>query len=131
MTADDGLFQFEDIPLEEARLMGRGPRMEPLLYATLTKKMQALSGDAVRIHLGSEIRPERMRRYIQRIAHELGVPVTVRRVAGGVIFWRATQEEQQQAQEMARRLQNARQQRSTHSKGRQRRGTRPGRRRRT
>jgi hypothetical protein len=102
--------------------------MEPLLYATLTKKIQALSGDAVRIHLGSEIRPERMRRSIQRIAHELTIPVTVGRVSGSVIFWRATEAEQQQAQEMARRLQNARQHRSTQSKGRQRRGTRPGRR---
>ena len=34
---------FEDIPLEEARLMGRGSRMDPLLYGTLRKKIQALS----------------------------------------------------------------------------------------
>jgi hypothetical protein len=78
MTADDGPFQFEEIPLEEARLMGRAPRMEPLLYDTL------------------------------RMAHELGVPVMVRRVAGGVIFWRATEAEREQAQDMAQRLQNAR-----------------------
>jgi hypothetical protein len=63
--------------------------MEHMLYDTLTKKIQALSTDAVRVRLGPEIRPERMRRYIQRIAHELGVPVTIRRVAGGVIFWRS------------------------------------------
>src|SRR5262245_29119933 len=37
-------FEFEDIPLEEARLMGRGPRMEHTLYGTLTKKIQALAG---------------------------------------------------------------------------------------
>jgi hypothetical protein len=95
--------------------------MEPLLYATLTKKMQALSGDAVRIHLGSEIRPERMRRYIQRIAHELGVPVTVRRVAGGVIFWRSSDEDMQQAQEVGKRLQGTRQKRSRARGGRRRR----------
>ena len=117
-------FEFEDIPLEEARLMGRGPRMEHTLYATLTTKIQALSEDAVRVRLGPKIRPERMRRYIQRIAHELTIPVTIRRVEGGVIFWRATEEEQQQAQEMARRLQNALQHRSTPSKGRQRGTTR-------
>jgi hypothetical protein len=69
-----------------------------------------------------------MRRYIQRMAHELGIPVTIRRVEGGVIFWRATEEEQQQAQAVASRLQRARQQRSTQSKGRQRRGTRARRR---
>jgi len=28
-------FQFEDVPLDEARRMGRGPRMEPMLYDTL------------------------------------------------------------------------------------------------
>jgi hypothetical protein len=127
MTAEDGPFQFEDIPLEEARLMGRAPRMEPLLYDTLRKKIQALRSEATRVRLGPEITQRRMRNYILRIAHELGVPVMVRRVAGGVIFWRATEEERQQAQEMARRLQNARQHRSTQSKGRQLRRTRPGR----
>ena len=30
---------FEDIPLEDARRMGRGPRMEPLLYDTLRQKI--------------------------------------------------------------------------------------------
>jgi hypothetical protein len=33
-------FQFEDIPLDDARRMGRGPRMEPLLYDTLRHKIQ-------------------------------------------------------------------------------------------
>ena len=32
-------FQFEDVPLDEARRMGRGPRMEPMLYDTLRQKM--------------------------------------------------------------------------------------------
>ena len=128
MAQQPPTFEFEDIPLEDARRMGRGPRMEHMLYDTLTKKIQALAADAVRVHLGPEIRPERMRRYIQRMAHELGIPVTIRRVAGGVIFWRATEEERQQAQAVASRLQSARQQRSTQSKGRQRRGTRARRR---
>ena len=128
MAQQPPTFEFEGIPLEDARRMGRGPRMEHMLYDTLTKKIQALAADAVRVHLGPEIRPERMRRYIQRMAHELGIPVTIRRVAGGVIFWRATEEERQQAQAVASRLQSARQQRSTQSKGRQRRGTRARRR---
>jgi hypothetical protein len=119
--------EFEDIPLEDARRMGRGPRMEHMLYDTLKQKIQSLADHAVQIRLGPGIRPERMRRYIQRMAHELGVPVTVRRVAGGVIFWRATEEEQQQAQEVASRLQRARRHRSTQSKRRQRPGTRPSR----
>src|SRR4029450_12972270 len=98
-------FPFEDIPLDEARRMGQGPRMEPMLYDTLRQKIQALSSEAVRIHLGPEIRPERMKNYILRIARELNVPITVRKVPGGVIFWRSSEEDLQQAQETASRLQ--------------------------
>jgi hypothetical protein len=65
--------------------------MEPMLYDTLRQKIQALSSEAVRIHLGPEIRPERMKNYLLRIARELNVPVTVRRVPGGVIFWRSSE----------------------------------------
>jgi hypothetical protein len=111
-------FQFEDIPLEEARRMRRGPRMEPLLYDTLVKKMQSLAEDAVRVRFGPEVTPQRMRNYIQQIARELNVPVTVRRVPGGVIFWRSTDEDIQQAQETANRLQTARQPPQTRPRGR-------------
>jgi len=31
--------------------------MEPMLYETLRTKIQELSADAIRIHLGPEIRP--------------------------------------------------------------------------
>jgi hypothetical protein len=112
--------EFEDVPLDQARLMGRGPRMEPMLYDTLRKKTQDLSTAAVRIHLGPEMTPQRMKNYILRIARELDVPITVRRVPGGVIFWRSSEEDTQQAQEIADRLQTVRQKRNT----RQRRGTR-------
>jgi hypothetical protein len=102
--------RFEDIPLDQARRMGRGPRMEPMLYDTLRQKIQALSSDAVRIHLGPEIAPQRMRNYILRIARELNVPVTVRRVPSGVIFWRSSDDDIQQARETASRLRGRRQQ---------------------
>jgi hypothetical protein len=46
--------------------MGRGPRMEPMLDDTIRKKIQALSAEATRVHLGEEIRPQRMRNYILR-----------------------------------------------------------------
>jgi hypothetical protein len=82
--------QFEDVPLEEARRMGRGPRIEPMLYETLRHKIQSLSTEAVRIHLGPEITPTRMKNYLLRIARDLNVPVTIRRVPGGVIFWRSS-----------------------------------------
>jgi hypothetical protein len=95
MAEQDPSIQFQDIPLDEARHMGRGPRMEPRLYDTLRKKIQALSADAVRIRLGPEITQQRMRNYILRIARELNVPVTVRRVPGGVLFWRSSDEDRQ------------------------------------
>jgi hypothetical protein len=114
--------QFEDVPLEEARRMGRGgPRMELMLYETLRQKIQSLSSEAVRIHLGPEITPQRMKRYLQAIAHELNVPVTVRRVPDGVIFWRSSDEDLQQAQETASRLRSNRQPPQTTRRGRRRR----------
>jgi hypothetical protein len=113
--------EFEDIPMERARLMGRGPRMEPLLYDTLKKKIQTLSDDAVRIRLGPEITQQRMRNYILRIARDLNVPVTVRRVAGGLLFWRSSDEDRQQAQEVGKRLQGTRHKRSRAKGGRRRR----------
>jgi hypothetical protein len=100
--------QFEDVPLDEARRMGRGPRMEPMLYDTLRQKILSLSTEATRIHLGPEIRPQRMKKYLQAIARELNAPITVRRVPGGVIFWRSSDEDLQQAQEAASRLRGRR-----------------------
>jgi hypothetical protein len=118
--ADQSPIQFEDVPLDEARRMGRGPRMEPMLYETLRTKIQDLSADAIRIRLGPEIRPERMKKYLLRIARELNVPVTVRRVPDGVIFWRSSDEDRHQAQEVASRLQGARHRRSRARGGRRR-----------
>jgi hypothetical protein len=108
MADDRQGMEFEDIPLEEARLMGRGPRIEPLLYDTLRQKIQALSTEATRIRLGPEIRPARMKNYLLRIARELNVPVTVRKVPGGVVFWRATEEDHEQAQAVRERLRGTR-----------------------
>jgi hypothetical protein len=100
-------FQFEDISLEEARRMGRGPRMEPMLYETLRQKIQTLSSEAVRIRLGPEITPTRMKNYLLHIARELNVPITIRRVPGGLIFWRSSDEDLQQAKEVGGRLKSA------------------------
>ena len=107
-------FQFEDVPLDEARRMGRGPRMEHLLYGTLRQKIQSLSIEAVRIRLGPEITPQRMKNYILRMARDLNIPVTVRRVPGGVIFWRSSEADLQQAQETASRLQTGQHQGPAH-----------------
>jgi hypothetical protein len=121
MAEQPSPFQFEDMPLEEARRMGRGPRMEPMLYDTLRRKIEALSAEATRVRLGPEIRPERMKNYILRIARELNVPVTVRKVPGGVVFWRSTDEDVHQAREVAARLRDTRQPHHTTRRGRRRR----------
>jgi hypothetical protein len=49
--------EFEDVPLDEARRMGRGPRMEPMLYDTLRKKIQSLSTDATRLTIPEDTHP--------------------------------------------------------------------------
>ena len=116
--------QFKDVPLDEARRMSRGPRMEPMLCDTLRTKIQSLSTDAVRIHLGPEITPNRMKSYLLRIARDLNVPLTIRRVPGGVIFWRASEEDLQQAREAASRLQTVRRRPQARPRGRRPRGTR-------
>jgi hypothetical protein len=96
--------EFEDVPLAQARLLDRGPRMDPMLYDNLRKKIQALPTEATRIHLGPEITPARIKRYLLDMARQLNVLVTVRLLSGGLLFWRATEEDAQQAQETAGRL---------------------------
>jgi hypothetical protein len=95
--------------------------MEPLLYDTLVKRIQSLAEDAVRVRLGPEVTPQRMTAYIQRIARQLNVPVTVRRVPGGVIFWRSTDADIQQAREVGARLQKGQRQQTSRPRGRTRR----------
>jgi hypothetical protein len=122
--ANQSPITFEDVPMEQARGMGRGPRMEPLLYDTIKTKIQSLTDHAVQIRLGPEVTQQRMKNYILSIARELDVPVTVRKVPGGVIFWRSSDEDMHQARELSTRLQGIRRQRSRARRGRRRVGTR-------
>jgi hypothetical protein len=111
--AEESAIQFEDVSMEEARRMGRGPRMEPMLYDTLRKKIESLSDQAARVRFGPEISPIRMKNYVLRIGRDVNVPVTVRRVPGGIIFWRSTAEDIQQAKDVAGRLRTTRQKRNS------------------
>jgi|SRR6266850_3694046 len=113
-------FQFEDIPIEEARKIGRGPRMDPEIYHALKENIQSLDNAASRMSLPDGTSPTTMKNRILRVAAELGVPVTVRKVPGGLIFWRSTEEDTQQAQEVASRLQTARQPPQPAPRGRRR-----------
>ncbi len=103
---------FEDIPFAEARHMGRGSRMDPELYQALKTKIQSLRNSAARMTLPDGARFTTMKNRILRIAAEVKVPITVRRVPGGLLFWRSADEDIQQAKEIAERLQGAHQRRS-------------------
>ena len=102
--------QFDDIPLDEARRLGRGPRIDPALYRALQQKIQLLGNTAVRMTIPEGTSPTTMKHRILRVAAMLGRPVTVRKVPGGLLFWRSTDEDIQQAKHVAQHLQTARRQ---------------------
>jgi hypothetical protein len=112
--------QFEDIPLDQARRMGRGPRMDSELYHALKEKIQSLGTTAARMTLPEGLSPTTMKNRIRRVAAELNTSVTIRRVPGGVIFWRSTDEDVHQAREVASRLHTARQGQTQGRTGRRR-----------
>jgi hypothetical protein len=113
--------EFEDVPLEEARRMGRGPRMDPRLYPALKEKIPSLDDTAVRMTVPEGTSPTTMKHRIRRVAADVGVPVTIRRVPGGLLFWRSTDEDIQQAKEVGARSQTTRQ--KPNARPRSRRGT--------
>jgi hypothetical protein len=98
---------FEDVPLAQARTMGRGPRMDPALSQAFKEKIQALDNTATRLTLPEGTSPTTMKNRLLRVAAELGVSLTVRKVPGGLLFWRSTAEDLAQAKEVAQRLQPA------------------------
>jgi hypothetical protein len=108
MADDSSPIQFEDVPLEEARRMGSGPRMDPQLYQELRTRIPGLSSHAVHMTILEGTSPTTMKNRILRVAAELRIPVTIRKIPGGMLFWRSTDEDVQQAKEVAGRLQTAR-----------------------
>jgi hypothetical protein len=105
--------EFEDIPLDDARRMGRGPRMDPGLYDALRTKILSLSDQAALMPIGDGVSPTTMKNRILRVAREVNVPVTVRRVSRGLLFWRSSDEDLAQAKEVSTRLQTAQRGRQT------------------
>jgi precorrin-4 methylase len=108
----------EDVPLDEARRMGRGSRMDPQLYHALKENIQSLDNTATRLPLPAGTTPTMMKHPSLRLAAELNIPVTVRKVRGGLLFWRSTDEDLQQAKEVVARLQSAQQPPHTTRRGR-------------
>src|SRR5215211_5626600 len=123
MAEQPSPIQFEDVPLEEARHMGRGPRLDPQLYQEQRMRIQSLSDQAVRMMIPDGTSLSTMKNRSQRAAAELDIPVTVRRIPRGLLFWRSSAEDLQQAQETASRLQTARRRPQARPRGRRPRGT--------
>jgi hypothetical protein len=120
MAEEPPAIHFEEIPLAEARTMGRGPRMDPELYYAFKEKIHSLDNMAVRLTLPEGTSPTTMKNRIVRIATELGISVTIRKVPGGLLFWRSTDEDVQQAKEVGARLQTARRRPQRRPRGRRR-----------
>jgi hypothetical protein len=78
--------------------------MDPELYQAFKGKIQSLDNTATRLTLPEGTRPTTMKNRILRVASELNTPVTVRRVPGGLLFWRSTAEDLAPAKAVAQRL---------------------------
>jgi hypothetical protein len=90
----------EDGPLDEARRLSQGPRMDPELYHALKQNIQSLDNNATRVTLPEDTNPTSIKNRILR-------------VAGGLLFWRSADEDLKQAEEVAQRLQSAQRRQTT------------------
>jgi hypothetical protein len=107
MAQQSPSIHFEDIPIDEARRIGRGPRMDPELYRAFKEKIQSLDTTATRLTVPEGTTAASMKNRIRRVAADLKIPVTVRKIPGGLLFWRSTAEDLKQAKEVTQRLQPA------------------------
>jgi hypothetical protein len=95
--------------------------MESELYNALREKIQSLADTATRMTLPEGMSSTAMKNRILRMAADLKVAVTVRKVPGGLLFWRSTDQDIAQAKEVAQRLHPARQPPQPPRRGRPRR----------
>lgn len=124
MAERSPIIECEDVPLDEALRMSPGPRMDLELYHALKEKIESLNNAATRLTIPGGTSTTTRKNRILRVAAELGIPVTIRRVSGGLLFWRSSDEDLQQAQETASRLQTARRRPQARPTGRRPRETR-------
>ena len=109
-----------DVPLDEARRMSWEPRMDPARYHALKETIQSLDTTATRMLLPDGTSLSTMKHRILRVAEELSMPLTIRSVPGDFIVWGLTDDHLQPAQEIAARLQSARQSPQAVQRGRRR-----------
>jgi hypothetical protein len=108
MAQSTPAIQFEEIPVDEARRMSRGSRMDPELYQALKEKIASRDSAATHRTIPEGTTPMTMKNRILQVAAALNIPVTVRKVPGGLLFWRSSDEDLQQATAVGQRLQAAR-----------------------
>jgi hypothetical protein len=60
--------------------------MDPQRYQELRMRIQSLSDQAARMTIPDGTNQNTMKNRILRVAAELGIPVTIRRVPGGLLF---------------------------------------------
>jgi hypothetical protein len=101
MAERSPIIECEDVPLDEARRMSPGPRMDLELYHAIEEKSESLNNAATRLTIPEGTSTTTMKNRILCVAAALGIPVTVRRVPGGLLFWRSIDEDLQQATEVA------------------------------
>jgi hypothetical protein len=99
--------EYEDVPLDEGRRMSRGSRLDPAIDSAFKQTIPSLDHPATRMTIPEGTRPTTMNNRLLRIAAELGMPVTIRRVPGGLLFCHFTNEDLKHAKEVASRLQTA------------------------
>jgi hypothetical protein len=101
----------EDVPLDEARHTSRGPRMDRAIDSAPKQDIPSLDHTATRMTIPESTAPTTMKNRLLRIAAERGMPVTIRRVSGGLLIWHVTDEDFKQPKEGASRRHTARRKR--------------------
>ncbi len=101
----------EFIPITQAKMMGRGARLSPQLYAYYeanVKQTMTQSGMAGKMPIPEGVTYVTLKNRLSRIAKDLGVNLVVRKSSNFVLFWKATSEELEEKERVVSRLQGAR-----------------------
>jgi hypothetical protein len=77
------------------------------LYIALKQNIPSLDHTPTRMRLPGGTHPTTMKNRILRVAAELNIPVTIRKIPGCLLFRRSTDEDLQQATEVSQRPQSA------------------------
>jgi hypothetical protein len=103
MTQRPPTIACEDVPPDQARRMSRGSRMDSERYHTLTQYIPMLDTTGARMPPLERLNLVTMRSRILHLATELSIPITMRKIPRGLLFWRSTDEGLHQPKDVAQR----------------------------